>query len=191
MIHKVQETTIGAVCGKHQAKKSHRRYARAWVHPIPSDLPFPEALVIPDHSTEPSKFIAMSSNPANQPIEYQFLRWRQEMEAKQEEQAKQMAKLREHANHMQQENERLRTYLETNQGENLQGHVHPAPPTQPNKGKEPILMGESDPPPDDELSSGSSLLLDRSSPQNNAEAESKKRPPRRSSRSVSGARRRV
>ena len=47
------------------SKKSHRRYARAWVHPIPSDLPFPEALVIPYHSTEPSEFIAMSRNPVN------------------------------------------------------------------------------------------------------------------------------
>ena len=45
----------------------------------------------------------MSSNPANQPIEDQFLRWRQEMEAKQEEQAKQMAELREHANLLQME----------------------------------------------------------------------------------------
>ena len=81
-----------------QSKKSHRRYARAWVHPISSDLPFPEALVIPDHSTEPSEFIAMSSNPTNQHIEYQFVRWCQEMEAKIEEQAKQMVELREHAN---------------------------------------------------------------------------------------------
>ena len=82
------------------SKKSHRQYARAWVHPILSDLPFPEDLVIPDHPTEPSEFIAMSSNPANQPIEDQFLRWHQEMEAKQEEQAKKMAELREQAIHI-------------------------------------------------------------------------------------------
>ena len=118
----------------------------------------------------------MSSNPANQPIEDQFLRWRQEIEAKQEEQAKQMAELRDHSNSLQQENERLQTSLETNRGENSRGSVHLAPPTQPNKGKEPILMGESDPPTDDELSSGSSPLLDCSPPQNNVEAESKKAP---------------
>ena len=100
------------------SNKSHRRYARAWVHPIPSDLPFPEALVIPDHSIEPYEFIAISSNPTNQPIEYQFLRWLQEMEAKQEEHAKHIAELREHANRLQQENECLRTHLETNRGEN-------------------------------------------------------------------------
>ena len=56
----------------------------------------------------------MSSNPANQPIEDQFLRWCQEMEAKQEEHAKQMVELREHVNRLQQENEHLRTRLETN-----------------------------------------------------------------------------
>ena len=75
-----------------------------------------------------------------------------------------MAKLCEHANNLQQENERLRTHLETNRGENLRGLIHPAPPAQPNKGKEPILMGESDLPADDELSYGSSSLLDRSPP---------------------------
>ena len=80
---------------------------RAWVHPMPSDLPFLEALVVPNHSTVPLKFIAMSSNPANQPIEDQVLRWRQEMEAKQEEQARLMAELHESINRLQQENERL------------------------------------------------------------------------------------
>ena len=100
------------------------------------------------------------------------------MEAKQEEQARQMTELREHANRLQQENERLRTRLETNRGDNSKGSVHPTPPAQPNKGKKPILMGESDPPSDDELSSDSSPLLARSLPQNNGKAKSKKRPPR-------------
>ena len=109
------------------------------------------------------------------------------MEAKQEEQARKMAELHEHLNRLQQKNERLRTRLETNRGHNSKGPVRSAPPAQPNKGKEPILMGESDPPADDELSSGSSPLLARSPPQNNVEAESKKRPTRRSSRFVSGA----
>ena len=62
-------------------------------------------------------------------------------------------------------------------GENSRGPIHPALPAQPNKSKEPILMGESDPSTDDELSSGISPFLYRSPPQNNAEAESKKRPP--------------
>ena len=60
----------------------------------------------------------MSSNQVNQPTEDPFLRWRQEMEAKQEEQARQMAELHEHANRLQQENERLQARLETNGVEN-------------------------------------------------------------------------
>ena len=173
------------------SKKSHRRYAIAWVHPIPSDLPFSEALVVPVHFTEPSEFITMPSNPANRPIEDQFLRWRQEMEAMQEEHAKQMAELREHLNRLQQENERLRAHLETNRAKNSLRPTHPAPPALPNKGKEPILIGESDPSADDELSFGISPLLDHSPPQNNVEVDSKKRPPCQFSRSVSGARRQV
>ena len=86
------------------------------------------------------------------------------MEAKKEEKAKQMAELREHANRLQQENKQLRTRLETNRGENTRGPIHLAPLAQANKGKDPILMGESDPPTDDELSSGSSPLLDRLPP---------------------------
>ena len=75
-----------------------------------------------------------------------------------------MAELRKHANHLQHENEFLRTRLETNRGDNSKGPIHPAPPAQPNKGKEPILKGESDPLADNELSSGSSPLLARSPP---------------------------
>ena len=103
------------------------------------------------------------------------------MEAKREEQARQMAELCEHVNRLQQENEHLRTRMETNRGDKSKGPIHLAPLAQPDKGKEPILMGESDPLVDDELSSGSSLLLACSPPQNNAEAESKKRPSRQTS----------
>ena len=76
----------------------------------------------------------MSSNLANQPIEDQFLRWRQDMEAKQEEQARQMVELREHANRLQQKNERLRARLKTNGVENPQGAAQPVPLTQADKG---------------------------------------------------------
>ena len=55
---------------------------RAWVHPLPGDHTSPKALVVPVHPTGSSEFIVMSSNPENKPIEDQFLRWRQEMEAK-------------------------------------------------------------------------------------------------------------
>ena len=133
----------------------------------------------------------MSSNPVNQPIEDQFLCWRQEMEEKQEEQARQMAELHEHANRLQQENERLRTHLETNRAENPQAAAQHVPLTQKNKCKEPALPDHSDPPADDKLSLDSSLLPRRSPPQNNEEAESKKRPPRHSSQVISGTRRRM
>ena len=102
----------------------------------------------------------MTSNPANQSIEDQFLRWRQEIKAKQEEQAKQMAELQDHATRLQKENDRLRTRLEADRGENIRGRTHPAPPAQPSKGKEPILPGDNDPSVDDELSSGNSLSPD-------------------------------
>ena len=101
----------------------------------------------------------MSGNPANQPIEDQFLRWRQEMEVKQEEQARQMAELRDQENHLQQENDRLRTRLETNRGP-----TQPAPLVHLNKGKEPVIPDESDPQANDKLSYGSSPLPNRSPP---------------------------
>ena len=102
-----------------------------------------------------------------------------------------MAELREHVNRLQQENERLRIRLETNQAENLQEAPQHVPPTWTNKGKEPTLLDHSDPPTDDELSSGSSPLLRHSPPRSNAEAESRKRPPRHSSRAISGTHRRT
>ena len=106
----------------------------------------------------------MSSNLANQPIEDQFLRWRHEMEAKQEEPARQMAELHEHANHLQQENERLRAHLKTNGVENPQGAAQPVPLTWANKGKRPALPDHSDQSADDEFSSDNSPLPHRSLP---------------------------
>ena len=103
------------------------------------------------------------------------------MEAKQEEQTRQMAELRERANHLQWENEHLRTRLETNKVENPQGVAQPVHLTQENKGKEPAPPNHSDHLTDDEFSSDSSPLPRRSPPQNNAEAESRNRPPRQSS----------
>ena len=155
------------------------------MHPLSSDLPSPESLVVPDQPTGPLNFVIMTSNPVNQSLEDQFLRWRQKMEAKQEEQARQMAELQDHATRLQQENDHLRTRLEANQGKNIRGHTHPAPPVQPSKGKEPILPSNSDPSANDKLSSNSSPLLDLPPPQNNVEAK------RRSSQSVSGMLRRI
>ena len=107
------------------------------------------------------------------------------METKQEEQARQMAELRNRADHLQQENDRLRARLEEDRGENARGSSHPAPSIKHNRGKEPILPDDSNAIVDDELSFGSSLLPDLSPPKNNVEVESRKRPSRCSSRSVS------
>ena len=71
-------------------------------------------------------------------------------------------------------------------GENARGSNHPAPPIKQNKGKEPILPGDSDAVADDELSFGSSPLPNLPPPKNNVEVESRKRSLRCSSRFVSG-----
>ena len=92
-----------------------------------------------------------------------------------------MDELRNRADHLQQENDHLRARLEEDRGENARESSHPAPPVKQNRGKEPILLGDSDAAADDELSSGSYSLLDLSPPKNNVEDESRKRPPCRSS----------
>ena len=105
---------------------------------------------------------------------------------KQEEKARQMAELQNRADHLQQENDRLRACLEEDRGGNARASNHPTPQVKQNRGKEPILPCNSDVAADDELSSGSSPLPDLSPSKNNVEAESTKRPLRHSSRSVSG-----
>ena len=113
------------------------------------------------------------------------------METKQEEQAKHMVELRNCADHLQLENDRLRARLEEDRGENARGSSRPAPSIKQNKGKEPILPDDSNAAVDDELSCCSSPLPDLSPLKNNVKAESRKRPSRRSSHSVSGMHRRV
>ena len=96
-----------------------------------------------------------------------------------------MAELQSRADHLQQENDRLRTHLEDERAENMRGSSHPAPLVKQNKGKEPIWSKDSDAVADDKLSSGSSPLPDTLPPKNNVEFESRKRPPRHSSWSAS------
>ena len=71
------------------------------------------------------------------------------METKQEKQARHMAKLRDRADRLQQENDRLRARLEEDRGENARGSSHPATQIKQNRGKEPILTGDSDATTDD------------------------------------------
>ena len=133
----------------------------------------------------------MANNPENQSLEAQFLCWRQDMETKQEEQARHMDELQSRATHLQQENDRMRARLEEDRGENAREISHFAPLIKQNKGKELILPSDSDVVADDKLSSGSFPLLDLPPPKNNVEAESRKRPPRRFNRSVNGMPHRV
>ena len=102
-----------------------------------------------------------------------------------------MAELQSYADHLHQENDRLRARLEEDHGENVRGSNHPAPPVKQNKGKEPIRSDDSDAVANDELSSGIPPLPNLPPPKNNVEAESRKRPPGCSSRSISGMPRRV
>ena len=83
------------------SKKAHPRFMRAWLHPLSSDQLSPEAFVVPDQPIGLLDSIIMTRNPANSSLEGQFLRWRQDMEAKQEEQAKQMAELQSRVDHLQ------------------------------------------------------------------------------------------
>ena len=171
------------------SKKSQRRYARSWVHPLLGDLPISKDSAISKHSADPSEFSTMTSNPANLTLEDQFLLWRQDLEARKEEQARQVAELREQANRLREENERLRTQLEADRAKQSREPPCPFSPSRPGKGKEAAVPDDIDLP--YELSSGSSPLPRRSPSPNAAEDHSRKRPPRRSSRSVSVARRRM
>ena len=143
----------------------------------------------------PSEFTDMTSNLANLAPKDQFLSWRQEMETKQEEQARQMVELHEQVNWLREENEHLRTRLEAGRTEQSREPLRHAPPphpaSRPGKGKEVAALDDINLPTDDELSFGSSPLPRRSPSLNAAEAQSRKRPPRRSCRSINVARRRV
>ena len=173
------------------SNKSQRRYARAWVHPLLSDLPISKDSAIPKHPAMSSEFTAMTTNPANLTSEDQLLPWLKEMEARQEEQARKMAELHKQANRLREENERLRTQLETDRAGQSREPPRLFPPSRPGKGKEVATLDDVDLPVDDELSSCSSPLPRCSPSPNTVEAHSRKRPPCRSTRSISVARRRV
>ena len=102
-----------------------------------------------------------------------------------------MVELREHANRLQKDNERLRTRLEACQADKSWGPPRPPPPSCHDKGKEVAVLDDINLSADEELSSDSSPLPRRSPSPNAVEAQSRKRPPRRPSRSISTAQRRV
>ena len=87
------------------SKKSHQQRAR--LRRLSSDPSHSEDSIVPAHPFGSLDPITMAKNPANQPLEDQFLRWRQDIEMKQKEQARHMAELHSSADHLQQENDHL------------------------------------------------------------------------------------
>ena len=123
----------------------------------------------------------MSTNPTIQSPEDQFLHWRQDIERKQDEQARQMKELQAHAKRLQRENDQLRAQMKKihDLGNEVQDSGRAAYPITRNKGNEPVIPTDVDTPADDELSSGSSPSLSLSPTKNAREspkANSLKRP---------------
>ena len=100
----------------------------------------------------------MSTNLVIQSLKDQFLHWRQDMERKQEEKARQMKELRAHVERLQRENYLLCAQMEKSRdlGDEVRGSGRATYPITHNKGKELIIPANVDTPVDDELSSGSS-----------------------------------
>ena len=103
----------------------------------------------------------MSTNPMIQLSEDQFLNWCQDMERKQEEQARQMKELQGQIEKVQRENDQLRAQIEKScdRGKDLGDSGRVAQLIACNRGKEPISPDDVDTQADDELSSSSSLSL--------------------------------
>ena len=78
-------------------EKSRLQAARAWLQQLSSSPSSPVALTIPPPASNSSEAVTMSNNPMIQSPEDQFLYWRQDMEKKHEEQARQMKELQDHA----------------------------------------------------------------------------------------------
>ena len=103
-------------------KKSQR------LHRLSSDPPLTETLIVPAHSSGSSNPIIMAINLENQSLKDQFLHWRQDIETKQQEQARHMAKLQSRVDNLQHENDRVQDCLEEDRGDNARGSSHLVPP---------------------------------------------------------------
>ena len=82
-------------------KKFHRQRVRAWLQWLSSSPPPPVASTVPLPTSDSSNAGAMTNNPMIQSPEDKFLYWRQDMEKKQEEQARQMRELQDCVEHLQ------------------------------------------------------------------------------------------
>ena len=74
-------------------KKSQQRATRAWIQRFSSNPPLSKTFSTPPSVSDLPEAVAISNNLMHQTSEDQFLHWRQEMERKQEEQARQMQEL--------------------------------------------------------------------------------------------------
>ena len=143
-------------------KKSHQRRARAWLQRISNSPSPPVAPTVPHSTSDLSDTVAMTSILIIQVPEDQFLHWRQDMEKKQDEQARQMRELQDRTEHLQCENNHLWAQVEKmcDLGErDVPDSSQARHPTAHYKGKEPIVPDDVDTPADDELFSGNSPNL--------------------------------
>ena len=141
------------------SKKSHRQRARAWLQQLSNSPPPPVAPTIPIPASDSSDTGAMTSNPMIQSPEDQILHWRQDMEKKQEEQARQIKELQERAKHLQHRNDRLGAQVEKRRDldkRDVQDSGQVKRPVVRDKEKKAINLDDVDIPADDELSSSSS-----------------------------------
>ena len=103
----------------------------------------------------------MSRLPMNQSPKDQFLHWRQDMEMKQEEQARHIKELQGHAKRLQRENDQLSTQIEKNRdlGKGVRDRGGATHLIAHNKWKELIIPNDVETLADDKLSLCSSPSL--------------------------------
>ena len=179
---RIPETTIGAVCGKSQARNlrgdtQELGYTRSQViSRSPKPLPFSN--IPPDHRNSLSCPVTQQTFPLKTSSSSGTKRWRQ-------------GKRSRPGWWPSCPNTRTDCRRITSSCEPGWRPAHPLHPSRPDKGKEVVVPDDIDLQADDELSSDSSPLPRRSPSPNAAEAQSRKRPPRRPNRSISTAQRRV
>ena len=98
----------------------------------------------------------MLKNLMHQAPEDQFLHCHQKMERKREEEARQMQELQDRVEHLQCENDQLRSHVEKNPelGKDVREGDRVKPQIVLNKGKEPVIFGDDDSSTDDECPPG-------------------------------------
>ena len=118
----------------------------------------------------------MSTNSMIQSPEDQFLHWRQDMERKQEEQARRMKELQGQVERLWHKNDQLLAQIEKSLdlGKDVRDSDRAAQPITSDKGNEHVAPDDVDTPADDALSSGSSPFLSLS-PTKNAQESTKTR----------------